>query len=206
MSLLSFLIIFNLMTLLGGPFIMGWFIVTRGQTFIRPDGKKEKSGMLFKEWSLFLEQTYDSIMWYSKDEAFFKFQLLQKTRPDIADKLTYNKLGVIWQDQPLSKQEITGMEDVLACYVSVKPDGLHLFSDNPQYRFPAWIRKPLSQCPPCMSSVYGSALYWFIVLQVKGLFSWSSKENLAKFGFWIIFCLILVCYNKFLQQKMRLDV
>lgn len=194
------------MTLLGGPFIMGWFIVTRSSIYINPDSSYTKTGMLFKGWSLYWERTFDKRVWYSSDETRLKFKLLQKTRPDISAKLTFNKLGVIWKDQPVSIEEIRGIEDVLSCRVHDRPDGLFLFDDIPKYLFPEWIRKPLSQCPPCMSSVYGSSLYWFIVLQVNGLFSWSAKENLAKFGFWVIFCLILACYNKFLQQKMRLDV
>lgn len=206
MSLLSFLTIFILMTLLGGPLIMGWFIITRSSVYVNPDSTLRVTGMIFKRWSLFWEGAHDRVMWFSREETRLKFILLQKTRPDIAAKLTYNKLGHIWQDQWLSDNELIGMEDVLACHVDVRPDGLYLFVDDSQYTFPDWVRKPLSQCPPCMSSVYGSALYWFIILQVNGLFSWAAKENLAKFGFWIIFCLILACYSKFIQQKLRLDV
>lgn len=206
MDFLSFIFIFLIYSILSAFFICGWFLITRGSLYLLPDGTLKKQGMIFREWSFFWERTNQQVIWFSKEEARLKFILLQKTRPDIAAKLTYNKLGHIWQDQWLSDNELIGMEDVLACRVEVRPDGLYLFVDDSQYIFPDWVRKPLSQCPPCMSSVYGSALYWFIVLQVKGLFSWSAKENLAKFGFWIIFCLILACYNKFLQQKLRLDV
>jgi hypothetical protein len=202
--MITFLCIYCLMILLATGLCCGWFVITRGQEYITPDGKAKKYGMLFKGWSFFWEGYQLQKIYYSKEEALVKFDFLLKTRPDIAAKITYNKLGVLWPDQPLSEKEILGMEDVLACKVDKRMDGLHLFVEEPLYTFPEWIRKPMSECVICFSSVYGSAFYWFVVLQTNTLFSWANKENLAKFGFWVIFCLILACANKYISQKMKL--
>ncbi len=202
--MLTFLCVYSLMILLATGFCCGWFVVTRGQEYISPEGKVKRYGMLFKGWSLFWEQYQLEKVYYSKEETLIKYGFLQKTRPDIAAKLTYNSFGVLWPDKPISDVEIFGMSDILACKVDVRKDGLHLFVEDPLYTFPEWIRKPLSECVICFSSVYGSAFYWFVVLQANTLFSWSSKEILAKFGFWGIFCLILACANKYIAQKMKL--
>lgn len=202
MSLLQFIVTYLLMVICGCLFTIGWYIVTRGEWYIQPDGKWKKYGQIFKNWSLFWEQyRQEKKIYYREEELKKKMDLLAKVRPDL-----YTVTSV-WRGvaRKLTKEDMPAIKDVLACEVKwVASDEFLLYLTEPVYTFPAWIRKPLSQCPTCMSSVYGSLLYWFVIAQAKGIFAWSLKENLAKFGFWIIFCLILACGNDYLSQKLKL--
>lgn len=175
--------------------------------------------MIFKEWSLFWEQyRREKRIYYTGDQLLEKWEFLRKVRPDLHAKYLISP----WQEEAdrikaglnkdMDDDELHMIKDVLACEVElvaefnlkVKPY-FRLYQNDPIYLFPSWIRKPFSECPTCMASVYGSIIYWFVVLNgPSGFFVWAVKENLAKFGFWVIFCLILACGNKYLEQKLKL--
>jgi hypothetical protein len=202
MTLLQFLLTFGLMILTGSPFIVGWYIITRGEWYIQPDGRWKKYGLIFKDWSLYWEQyRKTNKIVYTGDELDKKMEFLAKVRPDLYTVTpAWSGPAKTW-----TKEDLPALKDALACEAELTSTGHFIFYlKDPVYYFPAWIRKPISECPICMSSIYGSTFYWFIVVQVPNLFSWSSKENLAKLGFWVIFCLILACGNKYLEQKMKL--
>lgn len=193
--------------------ICGWYVITRGEYFIAPDGQWKKYGMILRDWSLFWEQpsrkTPEIKVFYRGAELHKKWEFLKKIRPDLYEKY----LPSAFHDSSLmagltgvvEKKDVEGIKDVLACEAIIDSQKyFRLYSIDYLYMFPAIIRKPISQCVICMSSVYGSGFYWLIVLETKGMFAWASKEFLAKLGFWVIFCLILACANKFIEQKMKL--
>jgi hypothetical protein len=209
MTLFHFLVVYSFMIVLGVAFCIGWFICTRGEWFIMPDGKYRSYGMVFKQWSLFWEQyRKEKRVYFNGDELMRKLDLLKKVRPDLSEKFrATGSLGLEYKTPHLlTKIQEEQIEDVLACKLEKTGGGAYkLFVIYPVYDFPEWIRKPLSECPTCMASAYGSVFYWFVILNgPTGFFAWARKENLAKFGFWVIFCLILACGNKFVAQKMKL--
>lgn len=194
--------------------ICGWFVITRGEWHMSPDGEWKKYGMIFRDWSLFWEQYRDTKkIYYIGRPLTDKYLLVSKIRPDLIpgkyciDMLEHEG----YFKSPLDKfhveeRDLDALKALLLVEIEwdVNKKRFRFYQDEPVYTFPSWLRKPLSECPPCMASVYGSVFYWFVVIQVHTLFSWSSKEFLAKLGFWVIFCLILACANKFIDQKMKL--
>lgn len=213
MTFLEFTFTFTFMILFAALAICGWFIITRGEWHPSPDGTWKKYGMIFKEWSLFWEQPVrnkqERKVYYSGKELAKKWAFLKKVRPDLYEKY---QLSAFHESSLMATiagvvedKDLEGIKDVLACEVTRDSQKyFRIYQLEIIYMFPSWVRKPLSECPTCMASVYGSAFYWFVVIQAHTLFSWSSKEFLAKFGFWVIFCLILACANKFIDQKMKL--
>lgn len=55
---------------------------------------------------------------------------------------------------------------------------------------PSWVRKPLIDCPPCMSSLHGTAIYW--ILYPEGVWYW-------------FFFLIVLCGMNFIIKEMIYD-
>lgn len=208
--MLTFLLQFTLMVLLGSMLCIGWYVVTRGYWYKTPDDKFKTDGMIFKWWSLFWEQfPKEKEVFYKGDILNDKWNLLKKVRPDLCAKYRRSMLhehtfqSIL--ENRIEEKDLEAIKDALACEVRWDASNyFRLYQIEPVYRFPWWIRKPVSECPICYSSIYGSLFYWFIVYQVPGLFSWSSKEFLAKLGFWFIFCVILSGLNNYISQKMKL--
>lgn len=197
------------MTVIASLMICGWHIITRGEYIVTPDDKWKRDGMIFRSWELFWERCVGKkIVYYEGEQLEKKFSLLGKVRPDISIKMrvdeTMSCLRVKWGEE-VSERDIDSMKDQLMCEIVDSEDRtVHLFQIEPIYRFPEWVRKPISACPTCMASIYGTLFYWFVVSQARDIFSWSTQENFAKFGFWGIFCVILSCSNKYIAQKMKL--
>lgn len=68
-----------------------------------------------------------------------------------------------------------------------------LFDDGYLFHFnkdgvPPWVKKPLTECPPCMSSIWGTMYYWLI----------QSPTHSA--GGWVVFCIMLCGFNYFIVQ------
>lgn len=209
MNFPEFCIAFLLMIIFACAMIMGFYIVTRGEWYINPDNTWKTEGMIFKWWSLFWEQasikTPERKIVYSGQQLSDKFIFLKKVRPDVCER--YRIFGndrLIKKDGTYaSTEDVAAISDALACEISHGAT-LQLYYNEFVYRYPSWIRKPISQCPPCMSSIYGSGYYWFSISESATVFRWASFPLLAKLGFWVIFCLILACANKFIDQKMKL--
>lgn len=212
MTLIQFLIIYFLLVMLASLIICGFYIVTRGEWYVLPDGTFKKSGMIFKEWSLFWEQyRKERKIYYAPGEAAQKWIFLTKVREALAKEIVWPGKDGYWRkmmDRNFTEDEITSLSDLLSCQFEKSPGMkcLRAYITEPVYVFPSWIRRPVSECPICMSSVYGSAFYWFVITLSKSqnIFIWSSNSFWAKIGFWVFFCLILACVNKYIAQKMKL--
>lgn len=210
--MLIFLCAYLAMMVIASILCCGWFIITRGELYIKADGSRAKYGMIFKEWSFFWERQSksDRKVYFSNDEWYEKWKLLNKVRPDLAKKMRKyqlpegdNRLG--YTNATLTPEEVAMVEDALQCFLYPQGDDRYrAWVVEPIYVFPSWVRKPISECPVCFGSVYGSMFYWFVVSQARDIFSWSLHENLAKLGFWGIFCVILSCSNRYIVQKMKL--
>lgn len=187
---------------------MGWYYITRGFWYKTPDDHWAISGKIFCFWSLFWEQyRSEKKVYFKGSELVRKYELLKTINPTLSDQISVNndKTALVIKDgfAKAVKEKRPYLEDVWGCVVWVDGPFIMLIATQEVYLFPMWIRFPFSECPSCMSSVYGTAIYYFVVCQQRGLFSWSLKENLAKVGFWVIFCLILACLNTFIDKKIK---
>lgn len=211
MSFLEFILSFCLLSLVGSAAIYGWWIVTRGSWEITPDGKWKKTGMIFKYWSLFWEQyrkTKD--VYFAGEELIKKYNLLKKVRPDLAQKLSLlhgssDKWLNIMVNEPLSDKDMESISDVLLCKIDINSSRrvLGWYVEQPVYDWPEWIQKPLSSCPACMSSVYGTPIWALFLKLQKDAFLWTNYPITAKICFWLIFLLTLATANSYVHQKLK---
>lgn len=206
--MLYFLLSFLLLIVIGSLSTCGWFIVTRGEWRLTPDGKYKKIGMIFKEWSLFWEQYRKTKTVYYKGEGLQeKFDLLKKVHPKIVSgRLQYDN-SRIWahSGNAITPAELSLIKDALLCDVAIGPnDELILSTQEPIYDWPEWVQKPMSSCPTCFSGPYGTAI-WLVFLKLQhGSFAWTDYPVFAKIAFGMIFLLTLSTINTYISRKMNL--
>lgn len=200
MSLLTFLAFFILFLCLSALIIIGFYIITRGERSIQPNGGVRLKGKIFKRWSLFWERTIGTTPVYiSEEQLKEKYRWIRECNQDIGDKLRPNAIGTSLEILgTLQYKDLLYIQDVCRCNTRVDAAGvLFLFVDEPQYYFPEWLRYPLSQCPPCMASIGGSLLYWPVMLLAANTLDWTSAPHGAVYCyFWVLFCLALSALNK----------
>jgi hypothetical protein len=208
MNILQFLLTFLVLTVISSASIVGWYICTRGQWEITPDGKWKKTGMIFKYWSLFWEQYRKTkTVYYSDAGLQEKFEFLKKVHPEVVNgRLQYDN-SKIWAHSGhiITPAELVLIKDALQCDVAVGlKDELILSTQDPVYDFPIWIQKPLSSCPICFAGPYGT-LIWLLFLKLqRDCFIWTDFPLLAKICFYIIFLLTLSTANSWITQKLKL--
>lgn len=197
-TLQSFLIVYFLLLLLASLVIIGFYIITRGEKLRQPDGSYARRGKLLKDWSIFWEQTTGTRrLYYQGDELQNKHKWLNDCNSSLAMRLT------VMQDQSsfkingtIAPEEYSYLRDLLQCQVEIKDEYVFIYQDEPEYYFPEWLRFPLSQCPPCMASVYGSIIFWSMYVVIPLQFAWTLYPGIAAILFWIMFCISLSALNK----------
>lgn len=199
MNLLNFFGFYLLLLILAAFIIIGFYIITRGQKHIQPDGTYRTTGKIFKQWSLFWENTTGmQKVYFCEDQLLQKFRQLLEYNSPLAEKLKLTpekrSLEIVGH---FTLSDIVYLKETMNVDAEVNLPYLYLYNEEPVYRFPEWVRYPLSQCPPCMGSVGGSLLYWPVVgLAGDGLFTWSAAPAWTSIFFWILFCLALSAANK----------
>jgi hypothetical protein len=216
MNELQFYTTFIALTFIGAFFITGWHGITRGSIKELPDGSTEKDGFIFKGWSLFWEkQTGITKIFYNADNVAQKLIQLKKALPSLKNEIYV--FGVKANNELLFKatprftpEEIARIENALTIKVymggddktSPSPAALYgFYQERINYRFPDWVRSPLSQCPKCMSSVYGSLIWWSFVFLQTGSFAWTDSKIVSIFVYWVVYCVSLSCVNMIVYKK-----
>lgn len=205
---IEFIAFFILLTLVSSFFIVGFYNITRYYIEVQPDGKEVVKGYIGKWWSYCIEyvKRWDK-KYYSGEALQHKLSELKKMLPDIGNKILLpatNETCFISDEGSIMTEEKNKIEAVLSCNLEGKKHGTQVFSflyiEDPVYLFPSWIRKPLSQCVVCMSSVFGSGIWLFVNLLYNPL-TWASNYYLALFGFLFIFIVVLSLLNDIIQRK-----
>lgn len=75
-------------------------------------------------------------------------------------------------------------------------------TDPPVFKFSHWIRYPISACPMCMSSIYGTIIFLITIFVFKNseLLSYSTIQILL---IWVAYELCLTCSNDFVHEKLK---
>jgi len=204
MSLLEFIITFIGLCLISSFAIYGFYTVSRGEWQLTPDGKYKKTGMIFKYWSLFWEQYRRSrTIIYSGDSLEKKYILLCKTYPGISENLRLTTGGLRNVNKLITGAQVKLIEDLLLCKSQWDEDVLILTTEVPVYDWPEWLQKPISSCPPCMTSVYGTPIWLLFLKLQKDAFSWTNYPITGEISFGLIFLLTLVCIVSFLHKQLK---
>lgn len=203
---MSLLIYFLLSALIGSCVIAGWHTVTRGKYEQMPDGRMKYTGMIFKGWSKYWEHY---VMDYANPEKYSHKQLeilysalcssmgmtdnLQATNCLSKDMVNeprrlylpnaqshsyfVNNLWRFSNNNPDVYWKIDKINDNGSLYISFT-------KLNRKYKFPEWIRKPISSCIYCYGSVYGTIM-WVILAYTAGK-DFTTTQLLA---LWVPYCL-----------------
>lgn len=181
MAFLIFILSYSLLIVLSSFFLKHWHTLTRHQLEMQPNGEIKVVGFLPKWWSYFIEYKKGSKKTYYEG---------------VAETAMVNKLPSNWMDIP-----ITDLEVEMGCLIEINEGEIFFYLQEPIYRFPEWIRNPLSECPTCMASVYGSGIYLFFVYCVKDVFSFANYATVAFFLFWFLFIVVLSYGTNFLSKN-----
>lgn len=204
MSLLNFLQFYLEFLVLAALIICGFYIITRGEKIVQPDGSIIRKGKIFKQWSLFWERTTGTrSVYYCGATLEEKLAWLKQINSGVGSKLSLNaaQTGLV-SIGVFGDADLSYIKEMLGCEIKVEepagtgPVSFLLYVKEPVYYFPEWLRFPLSQCPPCMASVGGTLLYWPLVLFSGNIMSWTDRPVWAYIFFWITFCLALSALNK----------
>jgi hypothetical protein len=197
MNATEFFFTYLILIITGTFFVSGFYIITR------PD-------KIFSFWSKFWEKIIDiERSYYAGEELLNKFYYLKRDCHQVGVKI---EAGVTAEDRVALRvvdgMSITGddkmtIREFLYCETEVISSSLFFYSNVNIYRFPEIVRYPLSACPPCMASVFGSLYWWCFVLLQQDAFVWSYNERTAYFLYWIFFCISLSFLNKFIDKKVN---
>lgn len=186
--------------------IVGFYNVTRHFTVTQPNGEITIEGDILKFHSIFWEhiKRVDKL-YYSGESLEYKFFELQRLYPNIFNKLQLSENNKSLSAKPttiLTAEDIFQIELILRVIVEFKePDIYFLYTEEPIYYFPEWVRNPISQCPKCMSSFFGSIIWIGVNYLNHNLFNWTNHEYLGFFFFWFIFVISLSYINNYIHKN-----
>lgn len=213
MTLIEFINLFIKLIVIGSLSVSGWFFSTRGQIEILPNGKKIKTGKIFKAWYFFWtkKKLYQSRAYYAPEQLkkllielranFQKYNFIQEKQTMFKiESVNDKENGVPYFD--LVKFIDTVCDKWEVCLDGDNNKGFGVYKNYDEYVFPELVRMPLAQCATCFASVYGSIFYFgVIILSGIDLFTWSTWPVPAMLFFWIVFCLALAVVNTAVAKK-----
>lgn len=98
-------------------------------------------------------------------------------------------------------QRIFGFWSKFWQHFEMKPKAGYKFNELfPVYRFPEWIRHPLSECIICYSSIYGSIIFWTTWIFQRWYF---PAETLPLILVWVAYCISLAPINYFIHKQIK---
>lgn len=196
--------------------ICGFYKISRHNIIILPNETFRVEGHILKWWSEFWEATTGVTSWmYSGDQLEEKFKVLKAANPKIAAKLqvapekqslVISQVLSAQKENILTKEDREFIEDYLQVRTHLNADALFLFLDEPKYRFPKWVRFPISGCPICMAGpISMGGLTWLCFVIFSGnVFSFSDHPETLKWAMWMPYCIALSFVNYVISKKIDL--
>jgi hypothetical protein len=208
---LLWFVAFSCLLVISALAINGLYITTRGETETLPDGSigKVNDMIFFPLLQLVKRESGYKRVYYQGEHLQRLTRILLKFMPlpapdDITDvslkyntgKLqaeaackTWNNTTVAYMDERDIKLDAYMSEDGNYCIVQ-------FYKEYPVYVLPKYIRKPLLECIKCMASVWGTLIYWPVVLVV-------FPFHIAMIPIWVLFCFSLSFLNTFFYNKTK---
>lgn len=154
-------------------FMIGVWISAHGDTEKKPDGKDYDSEMILFPIKKFLTQS-------SKEKVFYEGKYLQQLVERIKVQLPEFDFSFSEKEILMTREHPNYVQFVHLLnertpridpnlQVELRDTGLRFYKMYVQYRFNKYLRKPIMQCPVCMSSVWSIFSYWIPVIYVFGL-------------------------------------
>lgn len=156
-------------------FMVGVWISAKGETEKMPNGKDYDSEMILYPFKKRVMKSQQEIVVYKG--VYFK-KLIEKIRVQIPefDFNSSEKEILLTRDDSnfvafinLLNERIKRIDPKII--VTLTNSGVQFHKEYTQYKINKYLRKPIIQCPICMSSVWSIFTYWIPILYWFG-FSW----------------------------------
>ena len=76
-------------------------------------------------------------------------------------------------------------------------------TDEPKYKFPKWLRYPVSECVMCMASIYGTIIFLIAIFIFKNQELRYGYSSIELFFILAAYLLCLTCANYVVHQKLK---
>ncbi len=200
--MITLFLTFLVLLIIGPIFITGWYVITRGQYAIEPDGAFVKRGKILKDWSIFWEDIdeYKPVYFYGR-QLENKLEDIKRLCPGLKTRFTMNQGdNSLLCPAPLTEDEEIMVQKAILSSLFIKDNDVFVYNDRPVYRFPEWVRMILSSCLPCMSSVYGSLFWWVSYFVSVYLFKFDMSFA-GWLVFWPFYVMSVAAINYFIDKK-----
>ena len=205
--MITFFITLILATIVTSLFILGFYIATRHWKVTNADGTEQNEGYLLKKWSIYWEGIAENKKQFFKgDNLKEKLAMLPNQYQQVLNINVDPSLMAVYTNTELSADNILEIEQITGCKVLVQENFIFLYEEIPVYRYPTWVSNPLSGCPKCMSSVFGSLLYWIAVLRMPSSVWWDNTIFFDKIAVWLFFIVILIPITTYLHSKIENNI
>lgn len=187
--------------LLQSLFIVGVRIAADDSTEILPDGKqRDRMGMILYPVLKYLSRTKQVKIYYEGSHFTSLIGRIRMTLPDIDMIGCYDRLKIISKERSLSIYT-NQIEDVLyhidnRIEVEMEDGLLRFYQMDEQYLLNKYLRKPVLQCPICMSSVWSIPSYWIPIIYKFGF-------NLEILYLGAVNICVVACVNALIWVKFK---
>jgi len=173
-------------------FMVGVWVSAKGETEKMPNGKDYDSEMILFPLKKFLMKNRLEKVFY---ESNYFLDLITKIRvqiPEFEFAVSENEIAMTRSDKDfvpfvnLLNDRMKRIDNKIQ--ITLTDTGIRFHKEFIHYRFNKYIRKPVIQCPICMSSVWSIFTYWIPVIYLFGF-------NLPVLYLGIANTCILACVN-----------
>ena len=177
-------------------FINGVFIITRGRTEKLPDGSDKDVGKLFYFLLKPLLKTKVVAMKYCKSELEL---VAKKIRHDFRTSIKDCQVDIYGRLIIDPKEASRVGYDLGLTILPFDNVSFDVYKDVLVDVYPDWIKDPVLTCITCMSSIWGTMIYWLGVYFANkyGLITINTECVLA----WVFFCVILSYTNTYISKR-----
>jgi hypothetical protein len=225
-DILILLIVYVLFVFIGAAFINGIYIVTRGETEVRPDGSRvDVDDMIFYPfYKMIMQEKPDRELIYFTGERledlYNRFLKMAPLPP--ADSINHSYVGFHSKEQDVVQLYVTAHGEIpmphgpvelwreygpevakkLGVEIIVERKKVSFYKSYKQYRYSKYVRKPLVECLKCMASFWGTLFFWPVAIMLSRYF-FDVTFDWAMVPAWVIYCFMLAYVNTYLFYKAK---
>lgn len=205
---LCFLLVVIAMLLLNALMIRGVNLILQGRTEIKPDGSELHIGKIGYPIRRYFDEKVLEKVYYEGSQLNNIIKLFGVKLPNFEYSEHNNNNLILTNEQKINMES---NKDLIVSQVGCQIDFDEIKTSNNEYSigwrvlfykeysrytYPEWFRSIFYDCPPCMSTVWGTCFYWVMVLAI---FKLELCPQL--FIIWIGYWLALAYTNFYIEKR-----
>ena len=157
-------------------FMVGVWISAKGETEKMPNGKDYDSEMILYPLKKMVMKSQQEIVFFKNDSFEALVKKLRIQIPEFDFNTTNKEIRLTRNDRDfvafmnLLNDRIKRIDANIV--ITLSDTGIQFHKEYIHYKVNKYLRKPIIQCPICMSSVWSIFTYWIPVIYWFG-FSWQ---------------------------------